>query len=152
MYEKMLAVHNVLRWLVLLAMLWALLRAFRGWAGARQYTLPDKSAALFAMIAVDIQLLAGLTLYFVSPNVKSAMQDFGAAMKHKELRYFAVEHALMMLIAIACVHVGKVRARKATADATRHRRILLWFGIALVLMALRTPWPFMSVARPWFPS
>jgi hypothetical protein len=152
MYEKVLAVHNVLRWIALLAVLWAFVRALRGFMGGRQYTLADKSTTMFAVIAVDVQLLAGLTLYFASPNVKSAFQDFGAAMKNKELRYFAVEHALTMLIAIACVHIGKVLAKKATSDAARHRRTLVWFGIALVLMALRTPWPFASVARPWFPG
>jgi hypothetical protein len=152
MYEKTLAVHNVLRWVALLTVLWVVVRALRGVMGRSQYTLADKSTALFATIAVDLQLLAGLTLYFVSPNVKSAMQDFGAAMKNKELRYFALEHALLMLIAIACVHVGKVMTKKATSDAARHRRALVWFGIALVLMALRTPWPFASVARPWFPG
>src|SRR6188768_607193 len=117
MYEKILALHNVLRWLALLGVLWAFVRALRGSMGGGQYTLADKSASLFATIAVDVQLLAGLVLYFVSPNVKSAFQDFGAAMKNKELRYFALEHGLTMLIAIACVHIGKVMTKKAASDA-----------------------------------
>ena len=152
MYEKVLALHNVLRWVALLMVLWVFVRAVRGTTGGRQFTLADKSVSRFATIAVDVQLLAGLTLYFVSPIVKSAFQDFGAAMKEKEQRYFAVEHALVMLIAVACVHIGKVTASKANSDAARHRRTMVWFGIALALMALRTPWPFTSMPRPWFPG
>ena len=151
MYDAVLIVHNLLRWLTLALVGYAFLRAFRGWMGSRQVGLADGASARFATIAADVQFTVGLLLYvFWSPNVRSAFQDFGAAMKNPELRYFALEHALTMVLAVVCVHVGRVVARKAKGDAARHRRTAIWFGIALLLMIARTPWPWMAIARPWF--
>lgn len=150
MYEPVLIVHNALRWVVLLLVAYAFFRSFRGWMGSRQYGLSDGASARFATIAVDVQFTIGLLLYVVwSPQVKTAMQDFGAAMKNAELRYFAVEHALTMVLAVAFVHIGRVLARKAKSDAGRHRRQAVWFGLGLLLMIARTPWPGMAIERSW---
>jgi len=150
MYETALSLHSILRWVAILAVLWVFVRALGGVSGKRQFNAGDRFAGVIATIAVDVQFIVGLLLYLVwSPQTKSAMQDFGAAMKNPELRYWAVEHAATMVLAVAFVHIGKVLARKATTDASKHRRNLVWFGLALVLMLIRTPWPGTSVARPW---
>lgn len=151
MYEKALIVHSALRWFALAAVLYAFLCSVRGAMRARQFSARDRTASLVATIAVDVQLLLGLLMYFLwSPQVKSAMQDMGAAMKNPELRYWAVEHGTMMILAVALVHVGKVLARKAKSDAARHRRTALFFGLALALMVFGAPWPNSKVPRPWF--
>ncbi|MDZ4774885.1 MAG: hypothetical protein SGI72_17315 [Planctomycetota bacterium] len=151
MYETALIVHNLMRWVALAAILYAFLRACRGWMGARQFGAVDKTASLVATIVVDVQFTLGLLLYIVwSPQVKSALSDMGAAMKNPELRYWAVEHAALMVLVVVVVHVGKVLARKAKSDGARHRRTAIFFGIALVLILARMPWPGGSVPRPWF--
>lgn len=150
MYENALILHNALRWVALAAVLYAFLRAVSGWRSGRPCAKADRTASLVATIAVDLQLTLGLLLYFVwSPQVKSALQDMGAAMKNTELRFWAVEHASLMLLAIVLVHVGKILARKAKTDNARHRRTALFFGLALVLMVVGTAWPSSKVPRPW---
>jgi nicotinamide riboside transporter PnuC len=153
MYETALIVHNAFRWLAFAAVAFAFMRAVSGMMGVRPFDALDRRASLIATIVMDVQFTLGLLLYFVwSPQVKTAMQDFGAAMKNPELRYWAVEHAATMVLALTFVHVGKVLSKKATAHASKHRRAGLWFGLALLFMLIRTPWPGTSVPRPWLRS
>jgi hypothetical protein len=83
---------------------------------------------------------------------KSARENMSAAMKNDELRFFAVEHAATMLLAVAFVHVGKVLANKAKSPRSQHGRAMVFFGLALILMVWMTPWPMSHVPRPWFPN
>ncbi len=75
----------------------------------------------------------------------------GAAMKNASVRFFTVEHALMMIIAWLLVHIGRSSVKRADTDAAKHRRMLLYFGIALLLILAAIPWPFRTeIARPLF--
>ena len=90
---------------------------------------------------MDIQFLIGMILYaFVSPFTKAAFADFGAAMKNADLRFYAVEHILMMVIALVFVHIGKSKSKKAVASWKKHRAAAIWFGLALVLILVGIPW------------
>lgn len=100
MYTGLLHTHNLFRWLVLIALLAAIVLAIAGWSGRKNWTKKDNIAGLLATIFVDVQLLIGLILYFfVSPITKSALADFGGAMKNPDLRFYAVEHVLLMVVA-----------------------------------------------------
>ena len=103
-------------------------------------------AGAFFTIAVDTQMLVGLILYGVlSPLTWAAFSNMGAAMKDPTLRFYAVEHVVMMVIAIALVHIGRTRVQKATSDAAKHRTAAIFFGLALVLILAGIPWPFREV-------
>lgn len=149
MYALTLAIHSLLRWAVLAAGASAFIRAVAGGRARREWTSADSRAGLLFVIAMDLQLLIGLALYFgLSPIMQIAFQDFGAAMGNSALRFWAVEHLFGMLVAAALVHAGRVRIRK-TADATRrHRVAAIFFGLALLATALTIPWPGMAAGRP----
>lgn len=150
MYELALMVHNVLRLVVVVVTLIVVLSAVRGWLGSKPWASGDRTGLLVLTILVDIQLLIGILLHLVwSPLTKQAFQDMGAAMKDGSVRKFVVEHPVMMLAAIALVHVAKVAAKKTTNDASRHRRTAILVGIALVLFVFGTAWPWTDAARPW---
>jgi hypothetical protein len=144
--------HSFLRWLALLFVLFALVRALSGWMGDRPRNTLDKLSAMVALIVVDVQLLIGLLLYFLwSPQTKAAHENMSAAMKNDVLRFWAVEHAAGMLVAVALVHAGKILANKSKTPRAQHGRAVLCFGLALILMLWLTPWPFTHVdPRPWF--
>jgi hypothetical protein len=78
------------------------------------------------------------------------MRDFGAAMREPVLRFWAVEHATVMVLAVALVHVGRVLARKTVDVDKKRKQLLICFGLAVLLILLRTPWPGMLTARPLF--
>jgi uncharacterized membrane protein len=141
MYTGLLHTHNMFRWLVLIALVLALIFAFIGWAGKKEWTKRDKITGLVLTIFMDIQFLVGLILYaFVSPFTKAAFADFGAAMKNAELRFYAVEHILIMVIALVFVHIGKSKSKKLQEHWKKHRAAAIWFGLALVLVLVGIPW------------
>ena len=141
MYEIVLSLHNVLRWLVLVAGVLAVFGAVAGWTGARAWTPSSAGAGRLFTISLDVQFLLGILLYaMLSPVTRAAFADFGAAMANPDLRFFAVEHALLMVLALMAAHVGKVRAPKAATDAKRHRTAAIWYGLALLLILAGMSW------------
>jgi hypothetical protein len=153
MYLATVTLHSLLRWLVLAFALVAIIRAYAGWFGNRPWTPLDDRAGKLLAISVDVQMLVGLVLYgLLSPITWTAFADMGAAMRDATLRFYAVEHLVLMVIAIALVHVGLARARKAAPGTKQHRTAAIFYTLALVLVFAGIPWPFRgAIARPLFP-
>ncbi|HMX79051.1 MAG TPA: hypothetical protein PLT49_07585 [Ferruginibacter sp.] len=149
-----LVTHSILRWAVLLFGVLAVLAALSATFSKRPYRNSDNKLSLFFMIACDLQLLLGLVLYFTGMWFEKVKAGMGAVMKDPSERFFAVEHALMMIIAWLLVHIGRSMAKRADTDAQKHKRTLIYFGIALVIILAMIPWPFRApgIARPWFPQ
>jgi hypothetical protein len=151
MFAVLLAIHSLLRWVVLLLGLAAAGRGIAGWKG-RVWTGSDNRTGLWFVAMLDLQLLIGLVLYlFLSPTVRAASVNIGAAMREPMLRFFLVEHAFGMLAAVTLAHIGRVRIRKAPTDERRHRAAAVYFSIALLLILLSIPWPGMPAGRPLWP-
>ena len=149
MYAIVLLLHSWLRWAVLLLCLVALVRAIDGMRTRRAWDAGDERVTKLFVIALDLQMLIGLVLYFLfSPLTKAALSDFAGAMRDPILRYWAVEHPFGMVVAIALVHVGRARARRAADAALKHRRTAVFFILALIAMLAAIPWPGTPNARP----
>src|SRR4030095_8562477 len=149
MYSAVLLAHSWIRWIALVAAVGTVLAALRIRVPA------DRSGAdrwsLFAMAALDLQMLLGLLLYFaLSPFTTEAMKNMSAAMQNPQLRFWAVEHLTSMLVAIVLAHVGRVLARKATTPSSIKRRLLICFGLATILIIAGIPWPGFANGRPLF--
>jgi hypothetical protein len=148
MYPFVLAVHNIVRWIVLLLGVWAVYCSASGWLGKRPWTASDRKAGVYFSSAFDTQLLLGLVLYFfLSPITRAALADFGAVMGDSGLRFFAIEHTLFMLVGVVLVHLGSILPKKAAMDNLKHQRAFIFFGLALVILLLGTPW-----MRPLLPG
>jgi uncharacterized membrane protein YozB (DUF420 family) len=141
MYPLILAVHNIVRWIVIILAVVALVRAYRGWIGRREWGQADRRAGVFFSAALDTQLLLGLILYFgLSPITRTAFGNLASAMGNVEVRFFLLEHFLYMLLAVVLAHVGVATARRAADDSARHRRTSLWFSLAALAIILGMPW------------
>jgi uncharacterized membrane protein YozB (DUF420 family) len=148
-YSLVLVLHSLTRWLVIILGLAALFRAFSGWFGRKAWTAQDNRLGMYFTSVMDLQLLLGLLLYiFLSPFTQSAFGNFGAAMRDRILRFWSVEHITAMLVAVALVHVGRVLSRRAPVGVAKHRRAAIFFGIAMLMVFLAIPWPFLSYGRP----
>jgi len=147
--ETLRIIHNLVRWLILLFGFWTLISAISGLASKRDYTSGDSRANFFFMLSMDIQLLIGLILYF-GEDWFDRLKNIGDNMKDTALRFFTLEHALLMLIAWILVHAGRVAVKKVVTPRSKFKRSLIYFGIALLLILIAIPWPFREeVARPW---
>lgn len=149
MHTLFLILHSWMRWVVILLGLWAWISAFGPFIGHKPYLPIHRRSGLLFMISCDLQLLIGIILYVVGGWL-AGWKDMSQAMAQPAVRFFTVEHETMMIIAWILVHVGWSRVKKAQSDRQKLSRSLAFFGIALVLILLATPWPFREVARPWF--
>lgn len=140
MYTALLHAHNGFRWLVLASIATYVVISFVGWLGGGNWKKSDSVLGLIATILIDIQFLIGLILYVISPLRQTAFQDFGAAMQNSTLRFFAVEHVVLMLLALALVHIGRSRTKKAVSYTKKHRTGAIFFSLALVLILAGIPW------------
>ena len=148
MYPIFLATHNIIRWVALILTIAAVVRAYLGWFGKREWSQTDRKIGSFTAMSYDIQLLLGLILYLVySPLVKTALQDFGAAMQVADVRFFALEHAFYMILAVVFAHLGSILPRKAEQSGGKHKRAAIAFTLALLLVVLGMPW-----MRPLLPG
>ncbi len=141
MYVFLLALHNLVRWLILLAALFAIIQALIGWLGRKDWTRLDNIAGLAYVGLMDLNVLLGLILYlFLSPLTQAAFSDFGAAMGNSTLRFFAVEHLTVMIIALVLAHIGRSASKKAVEVTKKHRAAAIWFIISFVAVLLAIPW------------
>lgn len=146
MYTFILSTHNIVRWLVLIVGLIAIVMAFIGWFGKKNWSNADDKTGLAYTILMDVNLLLGLLLYiFLSPITKAAFADFGAAMGITELRFFAVEHIFGMVLAVILAHVGRALSKKATESVKKYRAAAIWYTLSLLVILAMIPWD-----RPFF--
>lgn len=115
--------------------------------GKNSYEKKDKMINLFAMIMLHTQLLIGFIVYFMSPKV----QFTEGWMKNSMLRFFGMEHLLLMVLAIVLVTIGRKKAEKSTNPAEKHKKIAVWYTIGLILILAGIPWPFReALGGAWF--
>jgi hypothetical protein len=150
MYLAVLFIHSWLRWVLLALGLVLLFASIRGVSSRSPWTQRHERLHVVFIGVLDIQLVLGLTLYFVlSPITAMAMQHFGAAMKDAQLRFFGVEHIFTMLLAIIVAHVGRIRSKRKS-DGARHRSVLITQAFWLLITLAAIPWPGLDIARPLF--
>lgn len=143
-------IHNLLRYAILLLIIASAVKAYIGLAQKSEYTAGDKKLNLFTLIVSHLQLVIGLILYFTSETVKIAHENMGAAMKDKALRFWAVEHISMMIIAIILITVGYSTAKRAGESSAKYKKIAIFFSIALLLILAAIPWAGTVAARNTF--
>lgn len=140
MYDFLLILHNFWRWVVIILGAVAFGLALAGWLGNRPWGDQNRRFGTFFTIAVDIQLLLGLLLYFVSPLVGTALRDFGGAMSAQDIRFFALEHPFSMLLGLVFAHLGSALPRRVDDPKAKFKRAAIFFGLALLFILFATPW------------
>lgn len=153
MYSNLLTIHSLVRWLVIVSGLAAailvLLAPGRANTARSGANAGAATASLLFTIAFDVQIVIGLLLYLrFSPTTTTAIHHMGAAMSNSVLRFWAVEHPVGMLLALALAHLARVRLARAGSDARRLRSAGLVLAIAVVVVIVSAPWPFLPYGRP----
>ena len=138
--------HSGLRWIVLILLLLAIVKAFAN-KSKNSYVKSDKMLNLFAMISVHTQVTLGLIILFFGEKKifhTGWMQD-------KISRFFVMEHATMMVLAMILITIGRKKAEKKEDANGKHKTIAIWYTIVLVLILAAIPWPGMrNLGAGWF--
>jgi len=129
--------HSGLRWLILLGVILIVLKSLIGLFAGTSYTKFDKILGSATVGLLDLQLLLGLVLYFFQ---SAFTKNLTFNMSNSEERYWAVEHLLVMILAIVAAHVGKMIAKKSPDASVKFRFQAIFFGISLILIIMRIPW------------
>ena len=126
MQAFLVGMHSLWRWVVLIAVLVALVRGLIGWLRGGDWTGLDRQLSLLATTALDIQLLLGILLWITERRWSD-----GA--------FFAFVHPLVMIAAIAVAHLGSIRIRRETDAVARHRWLALSLLVVLILVTAAIP-------------
>lgn len=136
--------HSGWRWVVLITLFAAIISAFTN--SKSPFDTHGKKMALYALIAVHLQFVLGLVLYFISPKVVFS----GAAMKTEILRFYLVEHITLMLIAVVLITIGYSRAKRLNEDSKRYKTIRIFYILGLILILVGIPWPWQNLGAGWY--
>ena len=144
MYQGLLHLHNLLRWIILILLLLSILQSFQ-----KKHQLVKTS--LWLMIATHITLLVGIYQWLNGELGLSLIEKngMGQVMKDPVFRFWAIEHLTAMLIAIVLITISRGFAKEG-----RYRTTSWLYVISLLLIIVSIPWPFRAdgLARPWFPG
>lgn len=140
-YNIVLALHNIMRWVVVIGGIIAAVRALYGWLANRPWRSLDNQLGLLFTVSMDIQVLLGLILYFVlSPITSENLSNIGELMADAGARFYLVEHSLIMIIALGLAHAGRSLSKKAEGDTRKHMRAAIFFTLAILLVLALIPW------------
>ena len=110
MYNTLLVVHSLLRWLVLLSLLSSIAIAAKGMANHKDFTQSVNTLRHWTATICHTQLLTGIWLYTQSPYIKHYLSDNGT--NNGDPFYFSVLHPVLMFIAITLVTIGSAKAKR----------------------------------------
>ena len=149
--QFVLSLHSLLRWAIVLVGLWTFINSLSGAISSRKFATKDNLSNLLFMIFCDLQLVFGLILYFGNGWFSMLTNNAKEVMHNSISRFFTVEHSLMMIIAWVLVHIGRAAVKKASTDELKFKRMLVYFGFAILLILIAIPWPFRQLGdHPWF--
>ncbi|HHY54697.1 MAG TPA: hypothetical protein GYA08_04600 [Chloroflexi bacterium] len=138
--DFVLILHNIMRWVVLVLAVYALVRMYRGLFSKGHFVEGDRKALSWFSISLDIQLLLGLVLYI------------GGRWWQNSIRFFAMEHIAIMIVAVVLAHLAVVFSKRAEASASKFKRGAIYATLAVLAVLVGIPWPFFSYGRPLLPA
>ena len=137
MYNIIQHSHSGIMWLVMvmltLSVIFSLMKLVKKEESPSAYWFKFFSYTKWLMY---FQALLGITLMFISPMVNFR----SGFMKNEELRFYGMEHPLMMLIAIGFVSMGLFFSKKKDTAVKKNKTVFIYYTIALIVMLLMIPW------------
>ncbi|MBL7817909.1 MAG: hypothetical protein JNL70_23065, partial [Saprospiraceae bacterium] len=115
------------------------------------FTPFDHTLRLTTATIAHIQLILGLCLYGTSPITQYFLAHFKEAIHDRPIRFFGMEHASVMILAIVLITLGSIKTKRQTDDTARFKTMTIWFAVALFAILTSIPWAFSPlVSRPHF--
>ncbi len=138
--------HSGLRWLVILFLLTAILSSLYKMLTKSDYSKYDKVLSIASLSTVHLQIILGLLLYFISPKVIFKAESMSNSM----LRFFLVEHSILMIISAIAVTIGFRFIKRAPVPYKKHLNTVLFYSASLLIILFSIPWPWKNLGGSWF--
>ena len=146
MYNGLIHAHSGFRWLVVIFLIIAILKSFMAMKNKQAFTKSDNLIALLLLSFTHLQFVIGLAIYFMGGKLAS----IGDSMKDGAMRFWSLEHGLLMIVAIVLITIGRVKSKKAATDELKHKKGLVFYSIAfLIILWAGLIKPYL-LGKPWF--
>lgn len=154
MYEILLDLHNILRWVILIALLYVLIKSWSAMNAKRAFTNGERKGALILLISAHITLLIGLYQWvFGRFGLVHGLPEGTVLMKDRFYRFFWVEHPFGMVVAITLITMAYSTVKKGVQKPGLAGKVFWLLLIALVVIFFTIPWPWrVGIGRPIFPG
>ncbi|RMB63482.1 hypothetical protein EAX61_03590 [Dokdonia sinensis] len=139
MYQTVQFIHSYWAYLVLAVLVIATINSLAGFFSKKEYGAKDMRLALFTLITMHLQLLIGLVLWFASPNGMSALGQEGT-MSNSTSRQLALEHPLLMIIAVVLITVGYSKHKKQRLSTPKFKKLAIFYTLGLIAVLAIIPW------------
>lgn len=150
MHQTLIFYHSIVRWLVLISLVYSIYRAYRGYFQNLKFSKHDNLVRHWTATIAHIQLIIGIMLYTQSPVVKYFWENFTEAITIMDSTFFSLIHSILMLTAIVLLTIGSALAKRKSIDKEKFKTTLIWFSVALFIIFIAIPWPFSPLAnRPY---
>ncbi|WP_299106313.1 hypothetical protein [uncultured Tenacibaculum sp.] len=127
--------HSYWAYIVLAVLVFTVINAIIGLTQKKEFTHKEFRLGLFTLITTHIQFLVGILVYFMG-GFQRGLGD----MKDSAVRLLALEHPLMMIMAIVAITIGWSKHKKQVKSESKFKTFVIFYGIALVLILARIPW------------
>lgn len=151
MFSNLLFFHSIVRWLLLIALVYSIVKAYKGYTSNLIFSKADNAFRHWTATIAHIQLMIGITLFTKSEIVKYFWKNFSEASQHLDTLFFGLIHILLMIISVVILTIGSALAKRKMTDKDKFKTMFTWFSIALIIIFIAIPWPFSPLAnRPYF--
>lgn len=151
MFFILLFFHSIVRWFLLLGLLYTVFNSFIKFKNGSDFTKTDNKWRHWTATIAHVQLMIGMVMYFKSPAVaqfRAAGHAAGSGIN--EPFFFGLIHISMMILAIIIITMGSAVSKRQDTDQKKFRIIFLSFGVALIIILAAIPWPFSPLSqRPY---
>ena len=139
MYTGLLHLHHWMPFLWFLIILVVLVQNFLVWKSDREFTASLKRQNTITIVLTHIQVTVGLIM-LATAIITGMLPDIGTLMGDTALRFKYVEHPITMFLGAVLITIGNAKSKRQDAAKNKAKIVVIWFGIGLLLIALRFPW------------
>ena len=141
MYYQILSLHSYFRWFIILTIIGQIIWLYIGHRLSKTFTYKDYIILLIMTALYNIQFILGLVLYTQSPLVQSFWSNISLGIKIRELRFFGLEHIIMMGLAIILINFITCRVYKKIGTSCFTYLLSRYIWIILIIFS-SIPWSF----------
>ena len=136
-YELIKSVHTIISVAFLIIAVWLIVRSVRGIRKNKQYTGFDKFLSYGFIINLYLQLVFGLIMFSTHSSViDHDYSNTEQALKMASNRFWPIEHIVLMLFALFIANLGLILSNQSRTSKEKHRKILIYYISAIVMIAI----------------